>query len=371
MINITNHHQEESMYHFQESLNVLEKVQKLRSVQEQMFSNYLHKQRRLNPRYYDITCKLKIDFISFSVWLNKLGHKPDETKLYPMFTDIRYNVTSAPQYNDNKKYNYDKSEIYQYKFDETEHEIVIAKCSCNYLKPYIIRLHDPTLEVLQHLQQYLNKFDRYHIKDIEFTYDFHSENVRMVYQYLKEHAIVSWRGKGFQIEEEDTFYGNNIRFAHGKGMRVYYKEVENDDDGKVKVTRMEMLYKRPILKKNGIHKINDFIKMDTRVTNKYLSFRNFNYGKFVKHMNKINHPHTVKEINNIRNGIKGGYFFEMNKCYKEWYKDVNKNLKEKYKPNYLYKNEFWDHFLSQCKPWYSFLDGDSFRLSSSLMEDGY
>jgi len=359
------------MCHFQESHNIHQRVPKLRSIQEQKFSEHLHKQRRTNARYYNVTCKLKVDFISFSVWLNKkTGGKPDETKLYPMFTDIRYNGTSAPQYNYERKYSYDRSTIYQYEFDGHEHEIVIAKCSYNYLKPYIIRLHDPTLEVLEHLQQYFGKFDRYHIKDIEFTYDFQSEDIKMMHQYLQEHVIVSWRGKGFQIEE-DTFYGNNIRFAHGKGLRVYEKEVENEAGEKVQVARMEMLCKRPILKKNGIHTIKDFINMDTRVSNKYLSFRNFNYGRFIKHMKKISHPHIAKEVNNIRNGIRNGYLYEMNISYKDWYKETNKNLKENYKPTYLYKNKFWDHFISQCKPWYSFLDGNSFQLSSALMEDGF
>ena len=363
------------MCHFKESLNVKEKVQKLRSVKEKEFLQHIHDQRRSNQRYYDIRCKLKVDFISFSVWLNEKGSKPDETKLYPMFTDIRYNGTSAPQYNYNRKYNYSRSAIYQYLFDGTQHEIVISKCSYDYLRPYIIRLHDPTREVLEHLQQYLSKFDRYHIKDIEFSYDFYSEDINMVYQYLKEHAVVSWRGKGFQIEE-DTFYGNNIRFAHGKGMRVYKKEVENDDCEKVNVARMEMLYKRPILKKKkmGIHTIDDCLKMDSRKSNEYLSFRNYNFGNCVKHMKKMNYDHIQKEIRNIQNGIEDGYLYDMNRYYKErykiWHKKKFNNKKNYHGITYLYKNEFWDHFKEQFKSWHSFIDGDSLILSSALMEDG-
>lgn len=348
-----------------ESLNVHEQVQELRSEQEQEFLQYLHHQRRTNSKYFDITCKMKIDFITLSVYLNeKRGAKPDETKLWPMFTDIWCNRTAAPQYNIHKGCKYDRSAVYQYKFEGMEHQVIIAKCSWNWLKPYLVTVHDPTQQVLEYLDTYLRKMDRYHVKDIEFTYDFYSENTVMFARYLEEHAVVSWRGKGYH-SEHDTFYGNNIRFAHGKGLRVYKKEVEDDHDEKVEVARLEMLYKRPILEKNGIHSISDFINMDSRIVNKYLSFRNFNFRNLIKRMRKENCDNDTinREIKNIQNGIKGGYLYEMNQCYKKYYKGYPSLT-------YLKKNIFWNHFLGQFRSWYSFLDGDDFRLSSHLMEDG-
>ena len=353
------------MHRAQESNNMQHRIQTYKSELEQEFLKDLQHNSRTNSKYYDIKCKTKIDFITFSVYLNKKrGGKPDETKLQQMFTDIWCNKSSQPRYHLHKEYTYNQSAEYRFEFEGIDHQVIIAKCSWSWLRPYLITIHDPTQQVLEYLDVYLSQLDDYHIKNVEFTYDFYSENIDLVTQYLKEHAILSWRGKGYHPKYKNTFYGNNIRFAHGKGSRGYKKEVVDDNGENVKVARMEIMYKRPILKKNRISNIYDLINMDSRFVNKYLSFCNFNFSNFEKRMKKEKYDNgtIIHEINNIKQSIQEGYLYEMNQCYKNYYKGYPSLT-------YLKKNKFWDHFLEQFKPWYSFLDSDEFMLISALMED--
>ncbi|MCK5682967.1 hypothetical protein KAJ27_02560 [bacterium] len=280
-----------------------------------------------------------------------------------MFNDIWFNRTEEPKHHYHRGNKYNFSTDYHFEFEGTPHQLITAKCSWDNYRPILITIHDPTPEVLLYLQKFLDRMDYYHLKDVEFTYDFIFEDTGMVKQYFQEHAIVAWRGKGYQ-SDDDTFYANNIRFASGKGLRAYEKDVQDEDGEELEVARLEMRLKRPILKKNGLHNITDLFTMDNRIANKYWAFQSFNFKKLSKRMiekNEILYQYDDVS-NNIIDEIKEGYLYDMNQYCKEWCKRYNSD-------SYIKKNKFWDHFKLQfqCS---SFLNGDSFKLSSFLMEDG-
>ena len=79
-----------------------ENVDLLRRDQEQKFNDYLHRQRRINPSFFNIRCHLKIDYIIFSIYLGeKKKGKPDEKQLQPLRQDLMNRRTKSPQYSRN------------------------------------------------------------------------------------------------------------------------------------------------------------------------------------------------------------------------------------------------------------------------------
>jgi hypothetical protein len=342
-----------------------EHIHKLRQVHERKFSEYLQQQRRKNPRYYGIKCHLKIDFIVFTVYLGeKKKGKPDERQLQPLRNDLMRRRKRSPKYTRNDAHIYNRSVTYKFQYMNQEYELNIACASRTKFRPYLIKIHDPTCEVLEYLQHYLNQITYYHIQSVEFVYDFYSEDNDLVRNFIKRHVIVSWRGKEYHPEYEKTFYGNNIRFATGKGLRSYEKE-ETVDRQEMNFVRMEMLLKRPILKNNGIHSIDDLTNMDTRIPNKYFKYKAYNYNILEKRVK--NTPDDLIKLRalkrSINDEIEKGYLYEMNKYSLQWCKCYPSDT-------YLKKIKYWDHFVYQfgC---YSFLNGDSFPLSLGLMEDEF
>jgi len=339
-------------------------IQRFRDDQLSRFNDYVEEQRRCNTKYYNLLCKLKIDFITFSLYLGvKKKGKQDEAQLLPLRNALTNRSMSTPRHRRNDLYSYGEWDAYRFQYGTTIYDLYIAQAKWEAYKPYLVTIHDPTPEVLIFLEQYLNSVTHYHVKNIEFTYDFYSEdNDDTVYKFIKQHTIVKWRGKGFDSEYESTFYGNNIRFASGKGLRSYHK-AEDTIENKQEFIRLEMLLKRGILKKNGINTIRDVFEMDSRLVNTYFIFKYFNFKKLAKRMLEDDTwKNRVDEIHHkIQSEIENGYLFEMNQYSREYSK--------KY-PNDTYLNDckYMEHFISRFG-YSSFLNGDSFLLSSELMED--
>lgn len=349
----------QDQYYFNNSAE----VSSWREDHENRFLNYIHHMRRTCPRYYNVKCQLKIDFITFSIYLKKdQNSKSDESSLMPLVNEILKMKVENPKYSFNKKYFYDRSAAYKFRYKDHIHQLIIAKSSKEPFKPYLLTIHDPTPDVLKYLENHLIQFDHYHVKDIENSFDFCSEDLDLIKKYLEQHTIVSWRGKGYH-PEYDTFYGNNIRFAKGKGLRVYNKEEVNEAGVKNQFIRMEMRLKRPILKVNGIENVSDVLEMDDSIVKKYFSFNTFRCDKLEIRMR--NEGYSKEIIDEIMFGIideiKDGYLYEVNRKCLRLIKNYNTD-------SYIKKSIFWYHFVYQLRS-SSFLNGDVFRLSSLLMED--
>lgn len=338
-------------------------IDRLRSDQLTRFSNYVEKQRRCNARYYDLLCKLKIDLITFSLYLGpKKSGIHDESQLEPLRNDLISRSTAPFRHRMNFKYKYDESDTYYFQYGTKQYELNIAKANWEKFKPYLVTVHDPTPEVLIYFEQYLSGVTDYHVKAIEFTYDFFTEDKETVWKFIKQHTIVKWRGREFHSDYETTFYGNSIRFATGKGLRSYHKE-EEQEGCLEQFIRLEMQLKREILKNNGVHNIEDIFNMDSRLVNKYFNFKYYNFNKLTDRMLEKNgwEDRLDGVSNNIRNEIEKGYLYEMNKDSLDWCKRYQSD-------SYLKDCKYWDHFISRFRH-SSFLNGDSFLLSSSLMVD--
>lgn len=149
-----------------------EKVFDFRRDQEQKFFDYQRTQRRTNPSYYDLQCQLKYDFIIFSVYLGKKKEgKQDPRQLYPLIDDLLERRTKPPDHNRNQ-HDYDVSTTYNFDYHNKKYELNVACASKQQFKPYLLKIHDPTEQVLRYLQQYLDQVTYYHTHSIEFTYDF-------------------------------------------------------------------------------------------------------------------------------------------------------------------------------------------------------
>lgn len=349
----------------QDQYHIIEanKINIWRDDHENRFFNYIRHMRRTSPRYYDVKCKLKIDFVTFSIYLKKnMNLKSDESTLVPLIKAIRAMRIEKTRFSFNPKYSYDRSRLYKFQFNGHVHQLIIAKSSKEPFKPYLLTIHDPTPDVLQFLEKFLVQYESYHVKDIENTFDFHFEDPDVVKKYLEQHTIVSWRGKGYH-PEYDTFYGNNIRFAKGKGLRVYKKEEENEAGITSEFIRLEMRLKRPILKSNGINNIHDIFQMENNVIKKYFSFKSFRYDKLSTRMEDEGYDkEKIDEIIlRVKEEIRDGYLYEVNRNWLRHFKRYNSD-------SYIEKSNYWYHFIDQLR-FYSFLNGDVFSLSSVLMED--
>lgn len=334
---------------------------------DKRFAEYSQEQIRRNPKYYAIKCHLKYDFIRFSVYLNRAGKIPDESKLQPLLNEIWFRRTEEPDHNfiplNRVKFHwkYDRVTKYKFNFENQTHEIIFAKCSRSNLYPYIITIHDPTYNLLLYLKPFLESFHHYHVKEMEHTFDFVFDTPELVKDFLVQQTIVKWQGRSFGLDNCSTKYMGNPRVAQGKGGRIYNKPLAVSDNQDS--VRLELVLKRPILKRNGIKRIENVIESDSKAIMKYLQFKKFNTKKLSKRMLSfgIDQSEIDNEIRSITNRIKEGYSHEVNKEYLLEYKKY-------YSDSFLDKSLYWRHFAERIGH-SSFLTRDVFTLSHGLMMD--
>lgn len=334
---------------------------------DKRFAEYTQEQIRTNPKYYAIQCHLKYDFIRFSVYLNRTGKIPDESKLQPLLNEIWFRRTEEPDYNfiplNRVKFHwkYDRVTKYKFSFENQIYEMIIAKCSRSNLYPYIFTIHDPTYNLLLFLKPFLEDFHHYHVKEIEHTFDFVFDELELVRDFLIQQTVVKWQGRSFGLDNCSTRYMGNPRVAQGKGGRIYNKPLAVSEHEES--VRLELLLKRPILKRNGIKNIKNVIESDNKIVMKYLQFKKFNTKKLRKRMLSIGSIQSEidNEIISVIDRIKEGYSHEVNKEYLLEYKKY-------YSDSFLNKSIYWKHFVERIGR-NSFLTRDVFTLSHGLMMD--
>ena len=110
----------------------------------------------------------------------------------------------------------------------------------------VIKIHDPSKEVLDLFHGYSNKFSIfYKLSQVELTFDFYTRDLQDFIEILNNHLYLRYqKQKSFNIE--DTFYTTNIRKAT-KGTRTYIKEVNGS-----KFVRMELLLQRRVISRLGL-----------------------------------------------------------------------------------------------------------------------
>ena len=143
--------------------------------------------------------------------------------------------------------------------------------------PNVLLIKYPDTQVLLYLDNFLSRM-MYHIKDVEFAFDFEGADNNRIRQKLFPMYYLKWSTKASQLSLRypTTSYSNNIRTSP-RGMKVYAKQRRNGRH----VVRMEATYRRRILTMKNINVINDLINLDMQKIASDISFRTFDYDRFL------------------------------------------------------------------------------------------
>lgn len=173
--------------------------------------------------------------------------------------------------------------------------------------PNLVEVGQPDLSVLKYIEGYFEPYD-YYVAEVECAMDFVGSDQNKTFHALKRTYSLSWRGQGFNPDYDSTEYGNNIRRARFKGLRLYTKEVAAG-----KSARVEMVFKHDPKKKDNLlapKKIADVINLKSRLISKYLRFKTVNPERIISSYNKRRKKDperydvkTVELINNINSKI--------------------------------------------------------------------
>ena len=340
-------------------------IERMREERNELFLNYVEEQGRITPKYFGVECRLHYDFIRFTIYLNYKGKVALEEKLYPLLNKIRSMKTCEPQRyilpppKDKRKKGYDEVKVYRFQYEGTEYELGIAKCSKSYLLPYILTIHDPDQKILLFLKPYLESYFSYHVKEIEYTFDFIHDDPDTVKNFIIQHINIPWQGKHFSLDNCETYYFANPRIAKGKGGRVYEKILA---DGSIS-TRMEIVIKHEILKGKGINKIEDLFSETTSTVLNYIRFKDFNFDKLISSCKKEGYSESeiIETVSSVKNRIRNGRLHQVNKDYLETFRTYQS---ESFLSESQYNNHFKQNLFNQ-----SFLSQDTIFLSSRLMTD--
>jgi hypothetical protein len=319
------------------------------------FYEYVQEQKKTNSAYFDTRCALSQDFIKLSIFASEMS-------LYPLMNEIKRRETSPVKSNLNVDFKYDQSRTYEFEFEGRNHTFNIIKSNSEAFLPIILTLHDPTKNLLNFIESHIKHSAWYHVKEIEFTFDFENDDEKFIHYFIKNHLAIKWRGKSFH-HPSDTDYFANIRFAKGKGARLYGKELSGNKQDVTEVTRLEILLKRPILYRSGITSLSDVINMKTEIITKYFSFKEFNYRLYKKRL--LENKSTLDQIelyfNQVKEKISNGFLYDLNSAIVEQYRKYPSD-------GFLVNHSFQSHFINQIHG-KSFLNRDSFMVSTGLMDD--
>ena len=143
-----------------------------------------------------------------------------------------------------------------------------------------IRVDDPDVPFLEYLSTVIDPLT-YRVVQIEFTFDFTWIDMNRLFSELRSRYQLAYSSRANQLSlyYPDTSYSNNIRTTKSKGLRLYKKR---DKDGTIKSIRMEIVYKKNLLKKLNVYTIEDAITVDNSDVYKYLQFKRFDWDIFIK-----------------------------------------------------------------------------------------
>ena len=151
--------------------------------------------------------------------------------------------------------------------------LFIIRSNKAFLPKLLIKILQPDRNLLLHVDELLNNV--FSISYIEFTFDFYSDHPARLYQFFKRSLFLKWPGKKFDPGYTTTTYLNNIRQSKTKGVRIYRKEETN-----IEAVRVEVVYKRKMLKKLGIFAVKDLLTIKPHIVTKYLKLMSFDFELF-------------------------------------------------------------------------------------------
>ncbi len=317
------------------------------------FYNYTNRNRIFNTNNQSIIVNLSIDYIIITVkqkYYNSNGFHRLFNMINGISTSTKFRHTNGDEWNEIRRN--------IIKFNNKTHKVISLRASGVPYLPIIIKIYQPDVTLLNHMNSYLNKMEHL-VSNVEFTMDFIGEEPDHIYKFMKEHLLLMWPGKKlYKPNYETSFYGNNLREATGKGSRCYHKEIKDEDDNVLKSIRVELLMKRRMFHNKEINTISDFMSMDNMIPLKYLSFKQFNFNKF--HNKLIDEVGFYKIMVNdvfesFKNKIKNGDLDILNDLAKTYYK--------KGSLSYLQQHDFNKYFKG-------LVDGKVFINGDFIVVDG-
>ena len=160
-----------------------------------------------------------------------------------------------------------------YNYNSSSYTIFLIRANKAFLPKLLIKILQPDRKLLLHVNELLH--NDYNMSYIEFAFDFYSDHPARLYRFFKQSLFLKWPGKKFDPGYTSTTYLNNIRQSKSKGVRVYRKEETN-----IEAVRVEVVYKRKMLKKLGIVAVKDLLTVKPPVVTKYLKLMEFNFDLF-------------------------------------------------------------------------------------------
>ena len=182
-------------------------------------------------------------------------------------SSVRHYKTKNPKYNKVTKFNMS--------YDNTVYRVYFMRPNKPYLPKLLIKVLQPEAKLLRFLHDLFNS--GYTLSFLEFAFDCYTPRLKEFYQFLKSRLYLKWPGTDFNPGYVSTTYYNNIRKSATKGLRVYIKEFKRS-----RCVRVEIVYKRRLLRRIGLNTIEDLFKIKTSAVTKYLRLMMFDYEVFRK-----------------------------------------------------------------------------------------
>jgi hypothetical protein len=151
--------------------------------------------------------------------------------------------------------------------------LFIIRSNKAFLPKLLVKILQPDRNILLHVDELLH--NDYNISFIEFAFDFYSDHPAHLYQFFKRSLFLKWPGKKFNPGYTSTTYLNNIRQSKSKGVRIYRKKEPSKE-----AVRVEVVYKRKMLKKLGIVAVKDLLTIKPSIVTKYLKLMSFDFDIF-------------------------------------------------------------------------------------------
>ena len=187
-----------------------------------------------------------------------------------------HNITSrsgSTNYYKTKAFAYNRVLKCIYNYHSSSYTIFLIQANKAFLPKLLIKILQPDRNLLLHVDELLH--NDYNISFIEFAFDFYSDHPAHLYQFFKRSLFLKWPGKKFNPGYTSTTYLNNIRQSKTKGVRIYRKNKASTE-----AVRVEVVYKRKMLKKLGIVAVKDLLTVKPPVVTKYLKLMSFDFELF-------------------------------------------------------------------------------------------
>ena len=179
----------------------------------------------------------------------------------------------STKYYKTKSFAYNRVVKCSYNYNSSSYTIFIIRSNKAFLPKLLIKILQPDRNILLHVDELLH--NDYNISFIEFAFDFYSDHPARLYRFFKQSLFLKWPGKKFDPGYTSTTYLNNIRQSKSKGVRIYRKKEPSKE-----AVRVEVVYKRRMLKKLGIVAVKDLLTIKPSIITKYLNLMEFDFDLF-------------------------------------------------------------------------------------------